>query len=91
MTYELHQRPVLGTNYIEHRILVNGVLIYSQIGPFSDAEIDDRVTRYLRSAAPAEGVKDAWRRHSKPGPKGVKSYDWRTAKPETTNDQPEGE
>ncbi len=27
MAYELHQRPVLGTNYIEHRILVNGAVV----------------------------------------------------------------
>ncbi len=82
MTYELHQRPVLGTNYIEHRILVNGAVVWAQLQPFSDAEIHDRVTRYLQSAPRTEAVKDAWRRHSKPGPKGVKSYDWRTAKPE---------
>ncbi len=49
--YELRTHKLPGTHYVQHTILVAGVVAASQIGPYSENEIEQRVRAHLNPMA----------------------------------------
>lgn len=72
---EVRTLPVIGTHYVEHVLYLNGARIYSQLSPYSVAEIAERIARHKNPSVSVPIKSTSY--HSKSGPKAPK-YEWRT-------------
>ena len=72
MTTELRKRPLLGTRAFLHSIVLDDVVIYEQVGPFSEEEVESRVAAHIAPSTSAAVIPRAreWSAGGKGGRKG---------------------
>lgn len=80
--FSVRDSEIVGTKYRQYFLIVGGVCIHSQISPYSDAEISERISKHIRPQATQKLKPDNW--HSRPGRPSSKTaaaakdkYDWR--------------
>lgn len=78
--FEVRTRKLVGSPYTRHALHVNGVEIHSQLSPYGEAEIEDRVRSYL-NPKPVQPVKQIWAtsnvKHGRPKQRAKPSAGWR--------------
>ena len=45
--YEIRKRKTEGAPYVVHSLFVGGALVYQQLGPFTEEEIEQRINAHL--------------------------------------------